>query len=66
MSTEIENATVSSESELVENITDIFDSTEDMLVSEAAAQDDVRQSEFLYLINVCISSSLPSVSTFIG
>lgn len=46
MSTEIENATVSSESELVENITDIFDSTEDMLVSEAAAQDDVRQSEF--------------------
>jgi hypothetical protein len=46
MSTEIENATVSSESELVENITDIFDSSEDMLVSEAAAQDDVRQSEY--------------------
>ena len=46
MSTEIENATVSSESELVENITDIFDSSEDMLVSEAAARDDVRQSEY--------------------
>lgn len=46
MSTEVENTTVSSESELVENITDIFDSTEDILVSEAAAQDDVRLSEF--------------------